>query len=750
MSNTLLPLSQVGSKLNETGCSPNSRSRFIAPAIGLTFFLIQIPFARISFDSHHDGYMLAAAIGVKEGGVIHRDVISQYGPITTLAHSLVLFLPLGPALALRLFTAFQLALTAALVADLGRVAPKEWPLHFPFTASAALVWIVLNDAWSGVAILPWSSVTAGTLLSGAVWLLAAGSRKSSTCSGFSVQAYFLLAGVFVGLTAFTRVNVGATAILGSFAVALIFRLTGAGANRLVDRFALGVAASVLATLLALGLASALRAFVQQAILNPLRFAPLMVEGWQPIPWLIATTANYAPLSIVLAGSARLLGSPNRAVRKAGAFSVLLTAVWFFSNPRPRASRLESLKRAFLQFADPMWISSNALLLVLVSSAIGCCTLISIHLIRRASSVTDPFFVIIGVLAIAGMVQVFPTYDSRHIWWGIPLALALTLSAFGSLFGDNRYFALSLLLFILPVVPSALQLAHLTLEKPRTALAEETIWHGMMGTESEVQRLEERERFVRTRVNSGGSIFLANDGDLSVLSGSFQSMDRYFVDWSSSTPSLLERSDGPGGRPDVISDRTVDELLRLANGSEYFIASRAANLVHLLAPPCIAGNCAGIQPTEVCMSWGSCRPRSVPEPLELVPDSSFTPVTPWSDWNVKVNTGFSYPEEDGAWITGHHARLTFDNVPTDTVRISLYPFLPPEWTHIDINILTDSAATPIRLNGVTTIDLPVKTNTWNELVFRCDTLHRPNELGLGADERPLCAKILGFEPVPSAG
>jgi hypothetical protein len=98
---------------------------------------------------------------------------------------------------------------------------------------------------------------------------------------------------------------------------------------------------------------------------------------------------------------------------------------------------------------------------------------------------------------------------------------------------------------------------------------------------------------------------------------------------------------------MISDLTVDELRERVGGTDYFIASRAANLTHLLAPPCIAGNCPGVEPNNVCMSWGSCRPRSTPEPLELVPDSSFSPVAPWSDWNVKVNTGFSYPEEDGA-------------------------------------------------------------------------------------------------------
>jgi len=748
MNNTLSPSSETGDRLNETGKRAKSRLIFVAPAIGVTFFLIQIPFARIAFDSHHDGYMLAAAIGVKDGGVIHRDVVSQYGPVTTLLHSVALLLPFGPALALRLFTAFQLAVTAALIADLGRVAPKEWPLRLPVTASAALVWIVLNDAWRGLAIFPWSSVTAGLLLASAVWLLATGSSRRSTSTDFSAQGYFLLAGAFVGLTPFARVNVGATAIAGSLTVLLLLGMKRVGWNHLNKCFVVGIAGSVLATFLALGLTRALREFVQQAILNPLLFAPLMVEGWQPVPWLLATAAHYAPLTIAVAVSARLLSSTSRSVRKAGAPLMLLTAGWFLSIPRPNYPRFESFKSGFLQLADPTWIASNALHLALVSSVLGCLSLASVNLIRRDNFVNDPFLVVAIALAVAGMVQVYPTYDSRHIWWGVPVAFTFALSALEAQFSDKRLFTLPLLLFVLPVVPSVVKSANMTLQEPRIPFAEETIWSGMMGTESEVERLEQREYFVRERVNSGSSIFLTSDGDLSVLSGAFQSTDRYFVDWTFLTPSLLDRSSGPDGRPTVLSDREPLRLLKAIEGTDYFIASRAANLTHLLAPPCIAGNCPGIEPNDVCMSWGSCRPRSTPEPLELVPDSSFTPVTPWSDWNVKVNTGFSYPENDGAWLTGPHARLTFANVPTDTVRVSLYPFLPPEWTHIDISILTDSETTPIRLkDGVTTIDLPVKANTWNELVFRCDTLHRPSELGLGPDERLLCAKVVGFEPIP---
>lgn len=76
----------------------NPLSKFIAPIIGLAFFLVQIPFARFAFDSHHDGYMLAAAIGVRDGGVIHRDVFTLYGPVTPLVQATWLLLPMDPHL----------------------------------------------------------------------------------------------------------------------------------------------------------------------------------------------------------------------------------------------------------------------------------------------------------------------------------------------------------------------------------------------------------------------------------------------------------------------------------------------------------------------------------------------------------------------------------------------------------------------------------------------------------------------------
>jgi hypothetical protein len=351
------------------------------------------------------------------------------------------------------------------------------------------------------------------------------------------------------------------------------------------------------------------------------------------------------------------------------------------------------------------------------------------------------------LAAACLAQVYPSWDVRHFWWGVPLVLVFGFRGVELLSGSTRFTLLVTTSMLVVILPMIVVLGVRTLAKEREPHRAGPLLEGMLGEPEEVAYFETRYQFVVSRPPGDGSaLFLAKDGDLSVLTGHYRAVD---ADWALGNVGARTLPERTEQRHSIISDLSVEELIDRVGGTDYFVASRAANLTYLIAPPCIQGNCPEIKPDDVCMAWGSCRPRSTPTPLELAPDTSFSPVTPWNAWDVKVNTGFSYPENDGAWITGHHARLTFTDVTADTVRISLYPFLPPEWTHVDISVLTDTNAVPIRLNdGVTTIDLPVKPNAWNELVFRCDTLHRPSEVGLGEDQRPLCAKILGFEPVAS--
>jgi hypothetical protein len=65
-------------------------------------FIFLIPFSRLDFDYHHDGYMLAQIIGISNGYEIHKEIFAQYGPVSPLVYSAFLLLPLSPALSIRI------------------------------------------------------------------------------------------------------------------------------------------------------------------------------------------------------------------------------------------------------------------------------------------------------------------------------------------------------------------------------------------------------------------------------------------------------------------------------------------------------------------------------------------------------------------------------------------------------------------------------------------------------------------------
>ena len=728
-------------------------SSCLAVAACAAFF----PFGRVQFDAHHDGYMLASVLGFSSGLALHSGVINQYGPLTTFLHRGFLALPSGPALDLRLATVGLIGLTVFFVADLGRVTPASWGVTKRQSRVAAALWLVLNDAWRGIPVLPWSSVAATCIAAFGVWVTAKSLRRDWLVEHRRLRALLPLAagGFFLGMIPFARINVGIALLIGLGALAVAFPArTDQGRSRRVS-FTIGVLAALGTTFYYLAATGSAAEYLVQAILGPRQFAASMAgpDGWNSVNWLISTgLREMIPIALLLGVATWLIGRRTTSASKAStALAVFLCAAFIFVSRIQRADTpfLAGLRRGLLLQTQPSWDDFGLLQFFTFAGLLACVVHIGLRLFRRLTqSPTQPIgAMLIPVAGLACLVQIYPAWDSRHLWWGLPLAL-IPVTQFVETLTRQASASLTLVFAaMLVTLPSAIPTGLSTIRENSVEFADGGPLRGMRGTEQLVGRLQGASDFTANRLGPRSAVFLAADGYLSVSSGQYRSIDAFFVSWDSNIPRLVERV---AERPDVISDHDEERLVELTNGSDYFLASRAADLSHLLAPPCIAGNCPEIKPDDVCMAWGSCRPRSTPTPLELVPNTSFSPVTPWNAWDVKVNAGFSYPENDGAWITGHHARLTFTDVAADTVRISLYPFLPPEWTHIDVSVLTDTNAVPIRLNdGITTIDLPVKPNAWNELVFRCDTLHRPSQVGLGEDQRLLCAKVVGFEPISPA-
>lgn len=176
-----------------------------------SFFLLW-PFARLDFDRHHDGCMLAQAIAVNHGEAVHADVFAQYGPMTPWLQSVALFLPIGPGLALRTLNVALVALTVFLLADMGRRTPRNWPVSTAVGWWAAIAWIALADVWIGIPMLPWSSTLAAMLSVATLYCLTKSLHYAEDARVVASAATALAGGLLLGLMPFSRINVGLSAM----------------------------------------------------------------------------------------------------------------------------------------------------------------------------------------------------------------------------------------------------------------------------------------------------------------------------------------------------------------------------------------------------------------------------------------------------------------------------------------------------------------------------------------------------------
>jgi hypothetical protein len=279
--------------------------RIPAGFVGVGFLAALWPFTRLDFDRHHDGYMLSVAIAHHSGLDLHREVATRYGPLTTWTQELFLHLPVAPAFALRIWTVLLLAGTAAIIADLGRVAPTRWHLNVWASSGAAVMWALMCDRWLGITLHPWSSVLAAFLTAVAMhcWVHA----EARVESEHPVHAHWLFvgSGVAIGLTPFARVNVGLAAVIGTLTIALLthrLRATEGGDRRgqisVLRAHALGLCVGLLLPILRLGWTRSIGAYVEQSILTPLEWSGS--SGWQPRAYLEGALERTLPLLAILA------------------------------------------------------------------------------------------------------------------------------------------------------------------------------------------------------------------------------------------------------------------------------------------------------------------------------------------------------------------------------------------------------------------------------------------------------------------
>ena len=772
--------------------------RFPAAVVGFGFLTALWPFARLDFDRNHDGYMLTVAIAHHAGLDLHREVASQYGPLTTWTQELFLHLPIAPAFALRIWTILLLAATAAIIADLGRVAPDSWRLNLWTSSGAAVVWALMCDRWLGITLHPWSSVLAAFLTAVAMHCWVRAESQAALGQTVFAQRLFTAAGIAIGLSPFARINVGIAAIVGTVVVALLterLRTVSDGdprdRPRVLRSYTLGVCVGLLLPMLRLGWTRSIGAYIEQSILTPLEWSGS--SDWQPRAYLESTFREFAPLIALVALSivvirwmserassskhadstawrtARILGSTAIA-----AFAGIAVIRWFTRS----ISVEDSDTPVIAALTDWEWGSFTSVFLdvALVSTAVcvvGLGVMYICALVRRMRLAEETIAMMIaGALGLAGLTQVYPTHDSRHIWWGLPLGL---LAAGWALHRSGRSAMTGAPLLVFAALLSVSAAGGWV-----TSRGVERFDHpstiSSAGFKSPIDvvgsQIEDVKLLERTVGHTMPALFYVYDYDLPSLLGHRTLPDENVIaDRGYIRPTLASRLDS---RPALIVDNWDPDMKSLApivdfmRGTDYFLSARSPTRVILLAPPCINGSCEGIDPDDVCMAWGSCRPRSYRseniEAVELpvgefldadavVPNQVF--VEGFSSdqrsgrWTVDRRSGSPVLVESPAkvwvgerWITGRRAVVRFSSGDSATpIRMEL-TFRASPGREVDLHVLTTAEQKVVSVGEIdTTVDVMLDANSVQDIVLRCESL-APSFTP--APELPVCVELIGMK------
>jgi hypothetical protein len=552
--------------------------------------------ARLDFDRHHDGYMVAQAIAVHDGFAIQRDAFAQYGPVTPWLQSGALYLPVGPALALRLLTALLIAVSVYLMADLGRASPASWPITRSTSLWAAVTWVALADVWNGVPMLPWASVAVGAFGLGALYCGAVSLRQAEL--GRRARAYMaaFASGILCGILPFTRLNVGlgAIAVLALMAAFTLWR--GRGVVREAALWAIGGAVlSSSGVFVTLALTGAINSYIQQCIMWPIQWGQRALQEWQTRDSLGRIVLEQSfPVALCLSALALHWGLRHRTNVSAAmrwmvhGFTVLagVTIATILGRAAIEAAfaavstrSLGGLRNALAAVSVD---SLNFYLCLTTAVALGALVYFAVRWIgdREFPTSVLPWLLLAG-MTVAFFLQVVPTYDNRHIWWGSPFGLLLAFAVVGRLGAVNR-------LTGNPLFPSVVFMSIISLIAGTAYLSIDRVWGGEgtvisgMLVNRELRAAVDADTYLllSTLPSQSPVLFLVPDGDVSVLNGHYRSIDAHFVEWGD-VPPLLERLDGRP--PIVISSGPDDEgLLVLAESLNYHVVARNDRLVVLVA------------------------------------------------------------------------------------------------------------------------------------------------------------------------
>lgn len=563
----------------------------LVTAIGLSFlaFLGNIKFAKFDYDPHHDGYIVAIAIAVRDHGVVFRDVFSQYGSMSAWIQGywLRIFFHDQPILGLRVLNVLFISAIVFLLAMAGNNMPKNWHIKPWMGYFASLSWLVLNDVYTHVPMLPWPALIA-TFFTVLGFVLTGKSIFYLEMNRQTLAIFFVyLAGASFTASIFTRQSIGA---LNIFAFYLLIILSYLSKN-LPKKFLFhGFISSIITLaifLIQYAVSGVTKDWINQTFIWPASnyasngyLAELFgrIEKYS-IPLLLFL------LFVVLQRNAHLI-KVSQFEKWFLVFKILLPIyIYWYLFINIEVEKI--FPTAILNFQTYKGIAS---LLEFVSfSALALIAYTSVNLFvkifkRQISADGNLYLLFHVILGFSCMTQIFPVSDSRHLWWGLPLALLLLFALTKPFESKTKIVWNPIILSLIIGSLVAAYQGYEYLKIKRLPAAKEFATSGMyLNPEQHLIMRDKFEFLIQNIYPYEKAMFLSRNGDLSVFDGKYHSMDPYFVYWGPSEDKILERLKTVDT---VVVDADQMELMQTAldNGFEVYSKSVHVYLLKRVANP----------------------------------------------------------------------------------------------------------------------------------------------------------------------
>lgn len=564
------------------------------------------------FDLHHGGLIATKLIALDEGFHIHGEVFSQYGPLLTWSQWPLLGLGFSPIVTVQIWAVAAIGATTFFIADLGRVAPEEWRLRPAVSALSAVIWAALNATWLDGNLLGWSSLLGGLLLTFAFYLFAF-SQNSAFFRAHARLPIVLLfgSGFLTGLTPFARINVGTAAVF-VLVIVCVALPRNIAVGRRIGRLALlgGLTAGLSAPVLGLVSTGSLVAYWEQGVVGPLRWAQIAIQPsyWDTWNGLSQELGYLAPrifplfILMLAAMAAALYFSANSAKRlsylasaTALASSVLLALYlsgFFEALLRWRREPQSGLSGA-VEELDPM-IAYRLTIYFLMFAFIVLATItlgrIFWTLGRQSLSAKNniAWQLMLWGLSSAMLIQVIPTYDPLHVWWGLPLALVAVFTTLDGLCSVRIVGRLQVLVFLLALLPVTAAGSVDQLSRELANPEADSMGEGALVEPDlidEVKHQLEMIEVLSSAEDGARAYFMVRDGSLAAIDGSYHSRDFPIYVWWANRPTTQQIQTTPWDI--LIIDSWVWESLGFGDKSE---------LLSALSPSAVHCSPAGFETT----------------------------------------------------------------------------------------------------------------------------------------------------------